>query len=217
MDFLDSDILKYSEDHTSPEPEYLYQLNRFTHSNLLKPRMLSGHLQGRFLALMSQLMQPEYVLDIGTYTGYSALCLAEGLKENGQVYTIDRNDEALAVAETFFEKSKLSHKIKALHGNASELIIELNQKVPYWNLIWMDAEKGDYIQYYDLCIDKLAKGGLIMADNVLWSGKILDQKELEQDKDTRLLNEFNNKIQNDPRVENVLLPLRDGIMMARKR
>ena len=216
MDFIDSNIVKYAEDHTSEEPSYLYELNRYTHSNLLKPRMLSGHLQGRFLALMSQLMKPEYVLDIGTYTGYSALCLAEGLTHTGHLYTIDRNDEVIAVAQDFFAKANLSNKITAIHGNAIELIEQLNMKVPHWNIVWMDAEKADYIHYYNLCIDKMAPGGLIMADNVLWSGKIIDQKELEKDEDTILLNEFNTMVQNDPRVENILMPIRDGIMMIRK-
>ena len=216
MDFIDSNIVKYAEDHTSEEPSYLYQLNRYTHSNLLKPRMLSGHLQGRFLALMGQLIKPDYILDIGTYTGYSALCLAEGLTANGHLYTIDRNDEAIAAAQDFFAKANLSNKITALHGNAIELIEQLNTKVPYWNIVWMDAEKADYINYYNLCIDKMASGGLIMADNVLWSGKIIDQNELDTDKDTILLNEFNSMVQNDPRVENILLPIRDGIMMIRK-
>lgn len=216
MDFIDQAILDYSEQHTSSEPNNLYELNRFTHSNLLKPRMLSGHLQGRFLALMSQLINPDFVLDIGTYTGYSALCLAEGLSEKGVLYTLDRNDESLAVAETFFNQSKNKHQIKALHGEAIKLIEQLNQEVPYWNIVWIDAEKADYLKYYQLCIDKMAKGGLLMADNVLWSGKIVDQKELEKDKDTQLLHEFNQYIQADPRVENVLLPIRDGIMMIRK-
>lgn len=216
MDFIDSNIVKYAEDHTSNEPAYLYQLNRYTHSNLLKPRMLSGHLQGRFLALMSQLIKPDYVLDIGTYTGYSALCLAEGLTNTGHLYTIDRNDEVIAVAQDFFDNANLSNKITALHGNAIELIDQLNIKVPHWNIVWMDAEKADYIKYYNLCIDKVAPGGLIMADNVLWSGKIIDKKELEKDEDTILLNEFNDMVQNDPRVENILMPIRDGIMMIRK-
>jgi caffeoyl-CoA O-methyltransferase len=216
MDFIDSNIVKYAEDHTSEEPSYLYQLNRYTHSNLLKPRMLSGHLQGRFLALMSQLIKPDFILDIGTYTGYSALCLAEGLSNNGRLYTIDHNDEVLAVAKDFFTKANMSDKITALHGNAIELIEQLNSQVPYWNIVWMDAEKADYINYYNLCIDKIAPGGLIMADNVLWSGKIIEQKELEKDKDTILLNEFNTMVQNDQRVENILMPIRDGIMMIRK-
>lgn len=216
MEFLHRDIQKYVEQFTSQETPLLNELNRYTNTNSLKPRMLSGHLQGKYLSMISNLMRPERILEIGTFTGYSALCLAEGLTKEGKLYTIDNNEEVMSVANTFIGKSEHSSKIITLLGDASLEIKALNEQVPSWDLIWIDADKSNYYTYYELCIDKLRPGGLIMADNVLWSGKVLDSTEIEKNTDTRALHEFNTRIQNDNRVENVLLPLRDGIMMIRK-
>lgn len=217
MEFINSKIQDYAEQHTSKEPAWLYELNRYTHSSQLKPRMLSGHLQGRFLSMISHLMQPAYVLDIGTYTAYSALCLAEGLNSGGHLYTIDNNDETMAVAERFIAASGYSERITCVTGDALHEIQRLNSEVPYWDIVWMDADKSEYIRYYELCIDKMKPGGLILADNVLWSGKVLDQGELAKDQDTAVLHAFNEMVSKDERVESVLLPIRDGIMMLRKR
>jgi caffeoyl-CoA O-methyltransferase len=216
MEFIDQHIQDYAEHHSIQEPSYLNMLNRYTHTNVLKPRMLSGHLQGRFLSMVSRMLNPQHVLDIGTYTGYSALCLAEGLSIDGVVYTIDNNEEVTEVAKRFFEKSPYANQIALELGDAIEVIKKLNQTVPHWDLIWIDAEKSEYMAYYDQCIDKLRKGGILMADNVLWSGKVLDKQALEKDLDTGKLNAFNEMVQNDHRVFNVLMPIRDGIMMVQK-
>lgn len=216
MDFIDQSIQHYAEQHTSQEPVWLKELNRFTHTSVLKPRMLSGHLQGRFISMISRLIKPRFVLDIGTYTGYSALCLAEGLSENGIVYTIDNNEEVMHTASKFFSSSPYKDKIRALTGDALSIIADLNKEVDYWDIIWMDAEKSEYPAYYDAVIEKLRPGGLIMADNVLWSGKVVNANDLTKDKDTAILDAFNKQISADSRVENLLLPIRDGIMMARK-
>ncbi len=216
MEFTDPKIVTYSEQHTSHESVLLASLNHYTHTSVLKPRMLSGHLQGRFLSFISHLMRPMNVLDIGTYTGYSALCLAEGLADNGKLYTIDSNEEVMHTATGFIHQSPFQSKIEMVTGDAITVIRELNAQVDAWDLVWMDAEKSQYTAYYDLLIDKLRPGGVIMADNVLWSGKIVDQRELEKDKDTQLLDAFNKMVLADKRVENMLLPLRDGIMVVRK-
>ena len=216
MEFTDPKIVAYSEQHTSKEDALLSALNHYTHTSVLKPRMLSGHLQGRFLSFISHLVRPKNVLDIGTYTGYSALCLAEGLAENGKLYTIDSNEEVMHTAAGFINQSPYQPNIEMVTGDALTAIDELNTRVDAWDLVWMDAEKSQYRAYYDLLIDKLRPGGLIMADNVLWSGKIVDQRELEKDEDTRLLDAFNKMVLADNRVENLLLPLRDGIMIVRK-
>lgn len=216
MDFIDSKIVDYSEQHTQSESELLAELNRYTHTSVLKPRMLSGHLQGRFLSFISHLIQPSFVLDIGTYTGYSALCLAEGLTKDGKLYTLDNNEEVLYTAAGFIKRSVYREQIEMLTGDALESITLLNQRVPHWDLIWMDAEKSQYSGYYNQLIDKVRPGGIIMADNVLWSGKIIDQKSLEKDEDTRMLDAFNKQVYHDSRVESLLMPIRDGIMMLRK-
>jgi caffeoyl-CoA O-methyltransferase len=216
MDFIDKGIQAYAETHSDPEPAYLMELNRYTHSSVLRPRMLSGHLQGRFLAMCSRMMKPRYVLDIGTYTGYSALCLAEGLSSEGVVHTIDNNEEVTEVAKRFIAMSPYQHQVSLELGDALTEIRRLNQVVPHWDLVWIDAEKSEYMDYYDLCIDKLRQGGILMADNVLWSGKVLSEDAMKNDLDTQKLNEFNKKVIQDKRVFNVLMPIRDGIMMIQK-
>ena len=188
----------------------LKKIDRDTHAKVMMPRMLSGHLQGRVLSMISHMIRPQRILEIGTYTGYSAVCLAEGLQENGKLITIDINEELEDRVRNYFADSPYSKKIEYKIGNAVEVIPSLNET---FDLVFIDADKERYSVYFDLVIEKVRSGGFILADNVLWSGKVLDTKP---DKDTRAILEFNKKIQDDPRVENVLLPIRDGIMLMRK-
>jgi caffeoyl-CoA O-methyltransferase len=210
MDVIDKDLQTYAERHTSEESPLLKRINRHTHANVMMPRMLSGHLQGRLLAMISAMIKPTTVLEIGTYTGYSALCLAEGLQPDGKVITIDINAELEDTVRQFFVESGKGDQIDYRIGNAMEIIPQLKRE---FDLVFIDADKENYPRYYDLVFDKVRPGGIILADNVLWSGKVLNEKP---DKDTKAIIEFNRKIQQDPRVENVLLPVRDGIMMIRK-
>lgn len=212
MEFISPEILHYCESHTNPESELLQQLNRDTYAKILNPRMLSGHLQGRFLAMMSQMLRPNNILEIGTYTGYSALCLCEGLRENGKLITIDINDELESFSSSFFKKSKYEKNIKALTGDALEIIPTIDIE---FDLVFIDADKPSYSKYFDLVIDKMRSGGFIIADNVLWSGHIL-KPESEQDFDTKCLHQFNEKVKNDPRVAVTMLPVRDGVSLIRK-
>jgi caffeoyl-CoA O-methyltransferase len=214
MEFLAEALQAYCELHSSEEPEVLKKLNRSTHAQVLQPRMLSGHLQGRFLAMISALVRPKYILEIGTYTGYSALCLAEGLAEGGKLITIDVNPELEDMVHHFVKEAGFENKIQMIIGDAYQVIRTLPQT---FDLVFIDADKASYSKYFDLIIDKLARGGLILADNVLWSGKIIDEKSLAKDKDTQLLDAFNKKVQADPRVDCILLPLRDGMMLMRKK
>lgn len=210
MDFLPEDLEKYVEDHTSTEAELLKKITRDTHAKVLMPRMLSGHVQGRFLSMISHFMSPMNILEVGTYTGYSAICLAEGLPPGGKLVTVDVNEELESRVRNYFEEAGFNHKIDYRIGNAAQIIPALDT---IFDLVFIDADKENYSKYYDLVFDKVRAGGLILADNVLWSGKVTKPKP---DKDTRALLEFNQKIMNDPRVENLLMPLRDGIMMIRK-
>lgn len=212
MDFLPSDITAYAEAHTSPETELLRQLNRNTRAHVLAPRMLSGHLQGRFLAMIAHLIRPRRILEIGTYTGYSALCLAEGLTDDGRLITIDHNEELEDFARSYWRQSPLNDKIDLRVGPAADIIPTLNET---FDLVFIDADKRSNALYVDLIFDKLRPGGVLLADNVLWSGKVVDKTQ-SADPDTVAVRTFNQKIQDDPRVANVLLPLRDGLMMIRK-
>lgn len=212
MDFLPPVIEAYSLAHTSAENPLLMQLNRDTHAKVLQPRMLSGQMQGRLLALFSTMMRPRRVLEIGTYTGYSALCLAEGLAEDGLLITIDANEELESFTRSFFDKSPFGDKIDFRIANAVELIPVLSD---IFDIVFIDADKKNYGLYYDLVFDKVRSGGVIIADNVLWSGKVV-QTEKKIDKDTQALLDFNQKIHNDPRVSHLLLPVRDGLMIAWK-
>jgi caffeoyl-CoA O-methyltransferase len=210
MDSLSDKINHYCEAHTTAENAVLQEVVRNTHLKTLVPRMLSGHLQGRFLSLISHLMKPQRILEIGTFTGYAAHCLAEGLAENGILYTLEGNDELESIIKKHIEKANLGFKIKSIIGNALEIIPTLED---VFDLVFIDAGKRDYPAYYDMCLEKTRSGGLILADNVLWSGKVLEEKK---DTDTQILDAFNKKIHADPRVECLLLPLRDGLMIARK-
>jgi len=211
MEFLPDDIARYSAEHTAPESDLLKQISRDTHAKVMMPRMLSGHVQGRFLSMVSKFMQPKTILEIGTYTGYSAICLAEGLAPEGKLITIDVNEELETRVRNYFVQAGLISKVDYRIGDAAKIIPTLNQK---FDLVFIDADKESYALYYDLVFEKVNPGGAILADNVLWSGKVTQSKV---DKDTRALIEFNKKIQADDRVENLLLPLRDGIMMIRKK
>ena len=212
MNIGPEDISDYCSLHSDNEDDLLKELSRQTHLKTLKPRMLSGHLQGVFLGMIAQLIKPMYILEIGTFTGYSALCLAKGLQDAGKLITIDNNPETLIMAQDFFDRSAYKN-IELISGNAAQLIPAL----PYtFDLIFIDADKKNYALYYDLVFDKLKKGGLIMADNVLWSGKVLDLAT-HSDKDTIIMQAFNEKIAKDSRVEKVMLPLRDGITLIRKK
>lgn len=211
MDLINSDLLRYAEEHTSPESPLLKRISRDTHAHVMMPRMLSGHLQGRVLAMISQMIRPSCILEIGTYTGYSAICLAEGLAKNGKLITIDKNEELEERVRGYFAEAGLSSQVEYIIGNAVEVVPTLSQP---FDLVFIDADKVNYAMYYDLVIDQLTAGGYILADNVLWSGKVLSDKP---DKDTRAIIEFNRKVQQDNRVENVLLPIRDGIALIRKK
>lgn len=212
MNFLPEKIENYALKHTSPEPEILSKLSRETNAKILFPRMLSGHLQGRFLSLLSHLIQPENILEIGTYTGYSCICLSEGLHKNGIIHTIEINEELETLLRRYFKEARIEKKVKLHIGNALEIIPKIKAK---FDLVFIDADKENYSNYYDLVFPKLKNGGIIIADNVLWSGKVLHKTE-NQDDDTKALVRFSNKIQQDERVENILLPVRDGLMIARK-
>lgn len=212
MNFLDRSLENYSKAHSSPEPDYLQELRRATHRQALRPRMLSGPLQGRFLAQISQLLQPQRILEVGTYTGYSALCLAEGLAPGGALHTIELKDELASMAQSYFRRAGLEDRIHQHIGKAEALIPELQED---WDLIFVDADKENYPRYYQLCLERLRPGGLFIADNVLWSGKV-SQAAAPSDRHTQALQEFNRRVQEDPRVDNLLLPLRDGLMLVRK-
>ncbi len=210
MNFLPKDIEDYAAAHTSPENDLLKALDRETHLKTLQPRMLSGHLQGRFLSFLSKCQKPNRVLEIGTFTGYAALCLAEGLTPDGILYTIEANDEMQPMIEKYFTQSLQSGQLQLIIGNALEIIPTLDE---LFDLVFIDAGKRDYRVYFDLIIDKVTKGGIIIADNILWSGKVVQEKK---DTDTHIIDAFNKKILADKRLECILLPIRDGLMMMRK-
>jgi len=213
MEFINPKLNAYAEEHSSTETALLNKIDRETNLEVLRPRMLSGHLQGRILAMISQMINPEYIIEIGTYTGYSALCLAEGLKENGKLITIEYNTELEDRILSYFSESKYGRQLDLRIGDAIEILPALENGI---DLVFIDADKVNYLNYYNLVIDKLKSGGYVLADNVLWSGKVIDEVN-QQDKDTVGLIKFNSFVQNDSRVENVLLPVRDGLMLIRKK
>jgi predicted O-methyltransferase YrrM len=211
MEFIDPLLDKYVCEHTANESDLLKKINRETHLEVLQPRMLSGHFQGRVLSMFSKMIRPDRILEIGTYTGYSALCLAEGLTPNGKLVTIDINEELASRVRGYFAESPNSQQIDYLIGDAMELIPALNEK---WDIVFIDADKHNYINYYHMVFPMVKVGGYIIADNVLWSGKVIDSNQ--NDKDTQLLREYNQLNHEDNRVEEVLFPIRDGLMIARK-
>ena len=212
MEFLPEEIEAYIKANTSPESNLLHQLNRETYQKVLVPRMLSGHIQGRVLSMLSHMIKPKCILEIGTYTGYSAICLAEGLQPGGRLITIDINEELEDMVNAYISEAKMIDCIDVKIGNAIEIIPTIKS---VFDLVFIDADKTNYSNYFDLIIDQVSSGGYIIADNVLWSGKVV--KEItENDVDTIAIRNYNQKIQTDSRVENVLFPIRDGLMVARK-
>ena len=209
---ITQEIEEYCEAHSTPEPELLYRLNRETNLKVMNPRMLSGHIQGMFLTSIVRMMQPKAVLEIGTYTGYATLCMADGLPDDGIIDTIEVDVELEDMIRKYFSQSSNKEKINLHIGDAVEVIPTLDKT---YDLVFMDADKEEYIRYYELVLPKVRKGGYILADNVLWSGKVL-QEVKSGDKDTPAIRQFNDYVLQDERVRNFLLPLRDGIMVIEK-
>lgn len=213
MDFLPQEIEAYVASHSDDESGLLKKINRETHAEVMMPRMLSGHIQGRVLSMISHMVQPQRILEIGTYTGYSALCMAEGMVANGQLITLDINEELEERVRGYFDESDYAHLMDYRIGNAIDLIPTLDGT---FDMVFIDADKKNYINYYNLVFDKVRSGGFIIADNVLWSGKVV-QPEKKIDKDTQAILDFNRWVQEDQKVENVLFPVRDGLMIVRKK
>ncbi|RLD60860.1 MAG: methyltransferase [Bacteroidetes bacterium] len=206
-------IEEYIIAHTEPEDDLLKELDRKTNLKILRPRMLSGHLQGEILKMISYMIKPTNILEIGTFTGYSAICLAKGLRTKGKIFTIDINDEIADFTKSFLNKSIFKDKIVFHVGDAINIIPEIDEK---FDLVFIDADKREYLDYYKLIFDKVNKGGFIIADNVLWDGKVVEKVD-KNDKQTQGLLEFNDFVHNDNRVENVMFPIRDGLMIMRKK
>ncbi len=204
-------IYQYAEAHSTPEPKNLYELNRKTNLEVAIPQMISGHLQGAFLKFMSQSIRPKFILEIGTYTSYSAICMAAGLQDGGKIFTIDNNKYLVDIQNEFIEKENLTDRIELLMGDGLHIIPTLDYQ---FDLVFIDADKINYVNYYDLVIDKMPAGAVILADNVLYESEVLTPETAS--KNGKALAAFNTKIQDDNRVENMLLPLRDGIMLIRK-
>ncbi|WP_396186333.1 O-methyltransferase [Flavobacterium sp.] len=211
MHFISQELENYIEQHSEKEPELLAALNKETYQKILLPRMLSGHFQGRVLSMLSKLIRPVNILEIGTYTGYSALCLCEGMQENGLLHTIDIKEELIDFQRKHFDKSPWGKQIVQHLGEALDIIPTLDLK---FDLVFIDADKENYINYFELIVPKMNKGGVILSDNVLWSGKVLEPLQ-HNDLSTKILVEYNQLIKNDPRVETVLLPIRDGLTVSR--
>lgn len=210
MKILPEELKNYVHAHTTEESQALYELNWQTNLKVSKPQMLSGHLQGQVLRMISRMIQPQNVLEIGTYTGYSAICLAAGISADGKVHTIDNNEELESMAREYWKKAGVQHKIRLYTGNALDIIPKLDQT---FDLAFIDADKVNYANYYDMILPKLRNGGFILTDNVLWGGRVLQPNG---DEDTQAIKKFNEKIHNDTRVDNVLLPVRDGVMIIHK-
>lgn len=213
MEFIADNLDQYVCAHSENEPEILADLNRRTHVSVIQPRMLSGHYQGRVLSMLSHMIQPENVLEIGTYTGYSALCFAEGLKEKGRLTTIDVNEELEDFVAAYIEKAGMGDRITQMIGDAIDIIPTLDEQ---FDIVFIDADKKNYCKYYDLVFDKVKPGGYIIADNVLWSGKVLEDYN-SLDRETKIIMDYNQKVHEDDRVQEVLFPIRDGLMIARKK
>jgi predicted O-methyltransferase YrrM len=211
MHFISQELEDYIERHSEKEPALLKALNKETYQKILLPRMLSGHFQGRVLSMLSKLIRPLHILEIGTYTGYSALCLCEGMQENGTLHTIDIKEELVDFQRKHFDKSQWGKQIHQYLGEAVGIIPDLNLK---FDLVFIDADKENYLNYFELILPKMNKGGIILSDNVLWSGKVLETLN-PKDTSTRTLLEYNALLATDPRVETVLLPIRDGLTVSR--
>ena len=210
MDFISEKLAEYLSQNSDKEPEILSKLNKETHQKILQPRMLSGHIQGRFLSLISKIKSPHHILEIGTYTGYGTLCLVEGLTTNGKIFTIDRNEELINIQNKYFEESGNRNKIVQLTGNAIDILMNLDEN---FDLIFIDADKENYIKYFEIVSKKLNPNGIIISDNVLWSGKVVE--ESDNDQETNTLKKFNSLLSKDERFETIILPLRDGLSISR--
>ena len=211
MDFISKKLIEYISENSSKEPEILAKLNEETYQKVLQPRMLSGHIQGRFLSMISKIKSPSCILEIGTYTGYGTLCLAEGLSNGGKIFTIDRNEELLKIQNKYFEMSGKREKIIQLTGNAKDILENLDES---YDIVFIDADKENYIEYFNLVSEKLNNNGIIISDNVLWSGKVLNSPS-KNDEETNILIEFNKTLNEDERFETMILPLRDGLSISR--
>lgn len=212
INFIDDNILNYSISKSEKESKLLNDLYRETYLKVLNPRMISGHYQGRILSFISKIMRPKKILEIGTYTGYSAICLCEGMDKDGILHTIDNNKELVKIQNKYFKKANLKDKIVQHSGDAKNIIPSIDEE---FDIVFIDADKESYPEYYDLIINKVRSGGIIIADNILWSGKILE-KVGKDDQATKSIIEFNNKITQDDRVKNIILPIRDGLNIVRK-
>ena len=211
MDFIDKKIMEYAINNSENEPELLKELTKETYQKILQPRMLSGHPQGRILSLLSKIIKPKRILEIGTYTGYGTICLAEGLSDDGKIITIDKNEEIIDFQNKYFEKSGYRDKIIQLNGEALDLIETLDDD---YDIVFLDADKENYINYYKAVSDKIVKGGILITDNVLWSGKVLEPSK-SSDIETEILNKFNQLLKKDKKFETVIIPIRDGVSISR--
>lgn len=211
MHFISPELELYVEKHSEDEPALLASLHRETFQKIMQPRMLSGHFQGRVLSMLSKLIRPINILEIGTYTGYATLCLAEGMQKNGSIDTIDINEELEDIQKKYFDLSDWKGQIKQHLGDALEIIPNLNKK---YDLVFIDADKDNYLNYWEMILPVMNKGGIILSDNVLWSGKVLEEPN-PKDLSTNVLLEYNKKLKEDSRVETVLLPIRDGLTVSR--
>lgn len=211
MHFISEELEEYVAEHSQAEPELLIKLFKETHQKILQPRMLSGHFQGRVLSILSKIIHPKHILEIGTYTGYAALCLAEGLQKEGTLDTIDIKEELISIQQKYFNLSPWTNQITAHLGDALAIIPTLHKK---YDLVFIDADKENYINYFNMVVPLMNKGGIILSDNVLWSGKVLEALN-PKDESTKILLEYNQMVNNDPRVETVLLPIRDGLTVSR--
>tara|TARA_B100001564_G_scaffold48528_3_gene35681 strand:+ start:4912 stop:5553 length:642 start_codon:yes stop_codon:yes gene_type:complete len=211
--FIPEKLDDYVVQHTENEPELLRELSRETFQKMLQPRMLSGHFQGRILSFLSKLIRPKKILELGTFTGYSALCLAEGLDKDGELHTIDKNEELVSFQKRYFNRSIHGSKIHQHTGCALEIIKKLNYE---FDLIFIDADKSNYVNYFNLLANKIKRGGVLISDNVLWSGKVIEPLE-NSDLSTKVLIEYNKLLKEDPRFETILLPIRDGLTLSIKR
>lgn len=210
MDFIDKKIMEYVINNSEDEPELLKELAKETYQKILQPRMLSGHPQGRILSLLSKIIRPKRILEIGTYTGYGTICLAEGLTDDGKIITIDKNEEIIDFQNKYFEKSGYREKIIQLNGEALDIIKTLNDK---FDIVFLDADKENYIEYYKSISNKLVKGGILISDNVLWSGKVIEATS--NDLETDILKRFNRLLKNDKKFETIIIPIRDGVSISR--
>ena len=213
MDFISDDIMTYAINHTQDESNLLKALNKETHQKILQSRMISGHYQGRVLSFISQLIRPETILEIGTYTGYATLCLAEGLTKNGKIHTIEINEELIDFQKKYFDKSKFKNQIFTHIGDAIDIIPKLKFK---YDLIFLDADKANYPNYMEMVVPKLKRGGVLVADNVLWNGKVLDYQQKRDDIETKGIKLFSELVKKNSSLQTLLLPIRDGLIMCRK-